>query len=316
MKDYAYSVARVRARELQLLSDADIDRMIMADDAASALAAIRDKGYASNEEKDVISATEKELWEFISEIADDELVEILRYPTDYHNVKVAIKSVYRNIDGTDMLLDNGNVEKDFLYDCIRNRHFSDLPGELSHIAEDALSLILRTGDGQLCDMSIDKAMLEQSLKKAEETSDGNIIRYARLQMDIANIKTALRCIMMKKSDTFTKNALATGGTFDTDRLAEVTLRGIEELCGYINGTELSDGAEYIKKSSVAFEKWCDDKIMHMLEDAKFESFSSAPVIAYMYAKMTEIKIVRLILSGKRNNFSEDSIRERVRKVYV
>ena len=38
--------------------------------------------------------------------------------------------------------------------------------------------------------------------------------------------------------------------------------------------------------------------------------------AYVLARENEIKTVRIILSGKQNGFSEESIRERVREMYV
>ena len=38
--------------------------------------------------------------------------------------------------------------------------------------------------------------------------------------------------------------------------------------------------------------------------------------AYVLARENEIRMVRMILSGKRNSLPEDSIRERVREMYV
>ena len=40
------------------------------------------------------------------------------------------------------------------------------------------------------------------------------------------------------------------------------------------------------------------------------------VIAYVIARQNEIKTVRIILSGKLNDLPDDSIRERVREMYV
>ena len=46
------------------------------------------------------------------------------------------------------------------------------------------------------------------------------------------------------------------------------------------------------------------------------SFSIGPLVAYILARENEIKTVRIILSGKQNDFSDDAIRERVREMYV
>ena len=43
---------------------------------------------------------------------------------------------------------------------------------------------------------------------------------------------------------------------------------------------------------------------------------AGPLAAYILARENEIKSVRIILSGKINNLSDDSLRERVREMYV
>lgn len=56
--------------------------------------------------------------------------------------------------------------------------------------------------------------------------------------------------------------------------------------------------------------------MQDMQPQKYEVFSVGPLVAYVLARLNEIKTVRIILSGKQNGFSDDSIRERVRDMYV
>lgn len=56
--------------------------------------------------------------------------------------------------------------------------------------------------------------------------------------------------------------------------------------------------------------------MNMMRDAKIIPFGVEPVIAYIYAKETEIKIIRIIMVGKLNNIAAEVIRERLRDIYV
>jgi V/A-type H+-transporting ATPase subunit C len=42
----------------------------------------------------------------------------------------------------------------------------------------------------------------------------------------------------------------------------------------------------------------------------------SPLAAYILARENEIKSVRILLSGKINDLPEDSIRERLREMYV
>lgn len=64
------------------------------------------------------------------------------------------------------------------------------------------------------------------------------------------------------------------------------------------------------------EKLIDNYIMNMMRDAKIIPFGVEPVIAYIYAKETEIKIIRIIMVGKLNNIAAEVIRERLRDIYV
>ena len=75
--------------------------------------------------------------------------------------------------------------------------------------------------------------------------------------------------------------------------------------------------DYTKTSSVSLlEKLVDNYIMDMMKNAKIIPFGVEPLLAYIYAKETEIKIIRIIMVGKLNNISGEVIRERLRDIYV
>ena len=56
--------------------------------------------------------------------------------------------------------------------------------------------------------------------------------------------------------------------------------------------------------------------MAQVEGAKYKSFGVEPLIAYYIAVETQVKAVRIILSCKYNGLKAETIRERVRKLYV
>ena len=70
------------------------------------------------------------------------------------------------------------------------------------------------------------------------------------------------------------------------------------------------------ESASAFERWCDNRIIETISPQKYNAFTIGPIIAYVIARQNEIKTVRIILSGKQNDLPEESIRERVREMYV
>jgi V/A-type H+-transporting ATPase subunit C len=56
--------------------------------------------------------------------------------------------------------------------------------------------------------------------------------------------------------------------------------------------------------------------MDFIKKAKQVSFGVEPLIGYIIAKETEIKIIRIIMVGKLNNIAPNIIRERLRDAYV
>ena len=65
-----------------------------------------------------------------------------------------------------------------------------------------------------------------------------------------------------------------------------------------------------------FEKLCDNYLMDFVKDAKLKSLTLEPLVAYLYAKETEMKSVRIILTSKLNHIDAQIIKERLRDAYV
>ena len=144
--------------------------------------------------------------------------------------------------------------------------------------------------------------------------DDFLKQYISLKIRLANLKTALRCAIMDKSEAFTENALCDKSEHDIHQLAKAAENGKRAFMEYLESNGENEAVEAIGKSVAAFEKWCDDKIMSFMQEVRYRSSGIAPIIAYAYAKTAEIKTVRLILSAKRNKL--ENITERVRELYV
>ena len=66
----------------------------------------------------------------------------------------------------------------------------------------------------------------------------------------------------------------------------------------------------------AFEKACDDYLTEYVKVAKYKTLTPEPVAAYILAKETEAKCVRIIMTCKLHNIDAETIKERVREAYV
>ena len=260
---------------------------------------------------------ENKLWEFINETVDDiSVLNFLLIPNDYHNLKVILKCITRDLEPDSMLIEDSVEDAQAIYKAIKSREYGDLPEYLQEVAQDAMTTLLQTSDGQLCDIIVDKACMEHVYRLGKESKSDIIRLYCELFVAAADIKIAIRCANTKKKLDFIRRALAECDTLDVERLAQAACEGKDEVIAYLGTTEYRSAVEAIETSMSAFEKWCDDYMTNAMKPQKWEPFGIGPVVAYIIARQNEIKAVRMILSAKLNDLSENTIKERLRDMYV
>lgn len=318
---YTYAVARIRALEVSLFSASTIEQLIACKDLESCLRFLQDKGWGGNDvpmDADAILTREREkIWETIGEMhVDMDVFNVLSYTNWFHNLKAAVKEVCTGKSGANIFYEGTPIPKEEMLRIIRERDFKALPENMQTAAEEAVETLLHSGDGQLCDIIIDRATME-AIKEAGRKSQDDIIRdYAESTVAVANIKIAVRSSKTAKSLEFMKRAMAPCDSLNVDGLARAALAGMDSIIEYLSGNGYLEGALALKESPSAFERWCDNRIIQTIKPQKTNPFSVGPLVAYVIARENEIKTVRIILTCKQNGLSDDSIRERVREMYV
>ena len=91
---------------------------------------------------------------------------------------------------------------------------------------------------------------------------------------------------------------------------------MDEIAQYLEGTSYAGGADALKESPSAFERWCDNRMIETLKPQKYEDVFRRASAGLSDREENEIKTVRIILTGKQNGFPGDAIRERIREMYV
>lgn len=319
--DYAYAVARVRANELSLLTTAEMEQLIMADGLPAALRILGDKGWGELEHYENVSGVllqqSQKTWQLLSEITPElHELDFLIIKNDFHNIKALLKAFVQNEKGFDSLIFPTVSDPEQMKEAIYNKKFGDLPAFARDITAETYEVLVHTFNGQLADIMLDAAALNASMAKAAETGNPFVIDLAELMGVTANIKIALRAARTEKDGVFLGIALCNTKTLDKAALAAAAVKGEKELTAWLANTVYSAAADFIKQSSSSFEKWCDDFLMEHVQQAKYKSFSIEPLVAFYLAKDAELKSVRIILSCKHNHLSAESIKERVRKLYV
>ena len=318
---YTYAVARIRALEVSLFSNAVIEQLIACQSYEQCIQFLAERGWGDNDTsadaERMLKREEEKIWQVMKELSIDmKKFDVLSYPKLFHNLKAAIKEVCTEDTGRDIYYEDAAVPGKEMLEIIREKDFGRLPGIMSSVAAEAYDTLLHTRDGQLCDIMIDRAALDAIYKAGMEAEDKIIRDYAESAVAVANIKIAVRSQKTAKTIEFMKRAMAECKSISVDQLSRAALNGPEAIRDYLAGTEYAGGAEALAESPSAFERWCDNRIIQTISPQKYESFTIGPVVAYVLARQNEIKTVRIILSGKRSELPDDSIRERVREMYV
>ena len=320
-EDYIYAVTRVHARETGLLGKNDLERLLACPDEKACLQVLQDKGWGTGEPsptaEGLLAAEEAKTWDFLQEVAKDPApLAPLLVPIDGNNLKAAIKCAATGTPPQGVFLPGGQWEPDSLLEMAKARDFSPLPQAFAQAAAEASRAMLQTGDGQLCDVLVDRACLEEILRLGKASGLAVLERYGQWTVATADIQTAARACKAGKNREFLELALAPCDSLDVAALAQAAGQGMEPLLEYLESTPYSQGAQALRESFSAFEKWRDDQAMELVKGEKAEYESAGPLFAYAVARRREADTVRVILSCKRNGLEDGRIRERLRETYV
>lgn len=317
---YIYAVSRIRSKELSLLDKSFLEQLLACKSYEECLRLLKDKGWGRTGEEnaeELLKIEREKTWDLIRELVDDiSIFDTFLYGNDFHNLKAAIKQVYRNEEVPNIYISHGTINHGLILEAVKGHEFNLLPEHMRMCAEVVYDIQFKTGDSQLCDVIIDRATLETTIKMGKASKNELLFEYANLKVVAANINIAVRSLKTNKTSEFLERALAECDTLDKKRLIESVENGVEALYEYLTTTVYNDAVDALKESPSSFERWCDNLIINRIKPQKYNSFTVSPLAAYILARENEIKCVRILLSGKLNNLPDNSLKERLREMYV
>ena len=332
---YGYAVARIRAMEHRLLDAGAMQRMTDAEDAPSVLKILGESSYAAaltsqTGEQDFDKALESELHSVYEEVRafvpDKDLVEILRYQYDFHNVKVVLKSIFSARTGGkkrwDLLTSLGSCQVDALVANLEAEDYRLLPFGLNILVPKCIAAWEQSHDVLEVERQLDNRLYEVMLEKARELAMPGMVGWIRTRIDGENIRTLVR---LKRFGFDAAKALPfmhAGGELDVSLLTPLITEPFESWgrtlafsdYGALLGSIDAPGgfAELI----LLLEKALDDFYLDKIAGSRFTSSAPENVPMYLWAKELEVKNVRMILVSKSNKSDKDQLRRLLRHGYV
>ena len=329
--DFTHAVARLRVMEKRLLDKNRIERLLDGDGPQEVLKILQETTYGDlinniasvYDYEKVLKEELVDLYSTLYKISPmKEIIDIMSIKYDYHNIKVLLKAKALSKDLSNILIPIGTIPLETLKSSILSDELRSLDKHTGEIVTKVEGEFEVNSDPQVIDTLLDKYMFEDMFEKARNINIEYITRYVNESIDITNIKTMLRVKKQNKDGRFLEGVLIPGGTIKHNFFIEGINESLEIFTSKISRTPYSKVLhaileEYMATGSISsLDVLYDNYIMDHAKDAKRVNFGPEPIIAYIIAKETEIKIIRIIMVGKINKVATEVIRERLRELYV
>ena len=325
--DYLTLSTRVRVMETRLVTRERMERMLDARTDEEAVKVLTECGYEELPAltnaglDDLLSKARAALYRELSTAAPDRrVVELFQMKYDYHNAKVLVKAAAIGAEPDRMLMEGGRWSPARLRDAFQRDSLGDFSEPFRQAVLRARETLNAGNDPQRADFVLDRAYFQEMADTAKAVGSLFLQGYVRLLIDAANLRSAVRAARIGKGPDFLRQVLLPGGNVDVSVLSSG--RGAD-LAAVFRAGPLGEaaaaGAALTSPGSgelTAFERMCDDAVMHYLEGARLIPFGEQAVIGYLYARESEFTSIRTILSGRMAGLDSDTIRERLREAYV
>ncbi len=312
MKDsaYAFAVSAVRVRETGLLSRAQTESLITAQDESAVLRLLEDYGYAgiTADPEGVLNERMNDVTAFVKDISPDtDLLSFLFIKNDFHNLKAAMKCSVAGADPDKYFMPAATVSTDSIKTAVAEKQFGLLPEMMRKPAAEAWDALLTGMSGQLLETVLDRAAIESAVRIAEESRDPFCIGLAEFRRKLSSFLIAYRCAAAGKNSDFVKLSLPDITEPPRDKLIAAVLAGADEVTSLAGkcGITLPESA-----TASDIQRAADTLEDEYISGAAFVSMGIAPVIAYYLRAEREVSRIRVILSCKRCGLSDDVCRER------
>ena len=228
------------------------------------------EGYEAALEQNLLDA-----YQLLDRIAPGSgLTQLFRCQYDGHNLKTAIKARRATGDVSGVYSGLGNLPAKEITAQLESGRLTGIPTPLAQAALEASEALAKTGDPQAVDILLDRGILASMAQQAEKIPSPFLQKYVAAQIDIANIRAAVRLGRMGKNAFFLGKVLAPGGRIPLSAITEAYTKGTDAILAVISSSPYEKALEPAfdsirqKASLSLFEKLCDNALVEVLEDRK------------------------------------------------
>ncbi len=318
--DYANVNTLIRVYETSLLTSQRKAALLHAEDAAAVIRLLQEWRFfrfASPEQEGELLSREKAGWLLWIRQAAPETgaAEYFSLQDTVHNLKVFLKeqATGQALDGLyipDILMD-----REALPLLLKGgAPGSELEERLRESALEALEKYRLHGSLAYIDFELDRLYYGELRRIAEKTGDGNVAELTASAIDLYHLSLLLQG--RRAGIRVPSDAVSAGGYLD-DRLdklfflpeAEQNLLLQESRYGTLFKRADEHGEE------TPFDVLADDYLLELCKRAKLQPFGVFPIYSFLFARLRELRTVRLLLTGKKAGLPEKELSKRLGIAY-
>lgn len=309
-EDYLYASGRIHAMSVRSFSPSHIERMIDAKTEEEAIKVLSEVGITPDGNEDMLTKARAERFaELASFLPDKRLMQLFRLRYDYHNLKAAMKTTKMWIR---MFSPDGEMSKDDIEAVCWHKEYDKLAPEMKEGVVEAREIFNRTGDPQLLDFRLDRAMFAQMRRLADEMGSDYTAGYVRRMIDTANLKIYVRTVRLGKGRAILEKSLIPGGADTSELLDDASGENLERVFSDLKPVlDAAKNAIAKTDSVIQVERKCDALIRDYVNEGARQAFGEAVALSYLYNFEDTLSKIRIILAGRRAGLTPDAIRERL-----
>ncbi|WAA11722.1 V-type ATP synthase subunit C [Fervidibacillus halotolerans] len=329
--DFTQGVVRTRVLEKKLLTFGTLERLIDAGTMDEAMKILKETDYGSsfslltenNDFETILFAELKRSFQIMDDVSpDSSIVNLLRLKYDYHNLKVLLKEIILDKDFSHLYLPIGTMDIKQIKTFILNENLQDVDPPVRAAIVEVLTDYKITRDPQRIGIILDRLYIYHFLKIIEAIKSPLFIEYAKAMIDFINVRTLIRVKRQKKDRKFLEEVLLSKGNIEKEKFLHSFTDSIDQIIRNFRNEKIAKGLipalQSYKETNrfEDFEKEMDNYLIKLIREAKHIHFGPEPIFAYLLAKETEMKNLRIILVSKANEIPPQMVRKRMRESYV
>lgn len=329
-RQYGSSNVLIRVYEKSLLSLEYFERILAAENSDDVLQILEETNYDKfierMEESDfenMLTHALEETFEQVYNVSPNKKVnEYLSLRYTYHNLKLNFKEQITGENLSHLYFDFTPYDFSTIDYAISAGESNRMPEPYVESIREAREAYEQSHDLYAIDVIFDRRFHTHLGILAHEIDDEDLITITKKFTDYRNLIILVRAKNQNRTRNFLNTVLSSSGSIPKEKIMELSDQEISDVVSFYSATHLDKIVAEASNnddsliSTMELEAIIDDQVMSNMQRGKFIATGPLPIIAYVHAKETEIKNLRIILYAKDLELSEEEIRERMRLNYV